>query len=120
MPVCLFLSMLMPLTKCALLCRKGDIYVHAELHGASTTIIKNHQPDAPIPPLTISQVSSPLLYCVQELCAHVSSMRVQTLVKLQSGLFDLWLVRFPGWHGLRMPQSSLGCKDCHLGVVGAP
>ena len=27
--------------------RKGDIYVHAELHGASTTIMKNHAPDSP-------------------------------------------------------------------------
>ena len=27
--------------------RKGDIYVHADLHGASTTILKNHQPDSP-------------------------------------------------------------------------
>ena len=35
--------------------RKGDIYVHAELHGASTTVIKNQQPDQPIPPLTIAQ-----------------------------------------------------------------
>ncbi|KAL4425918.1 hypothetical protein ABPG75_009934 [Micractinium tetrahymenae] len=35
--------------------RKGDAYVHADLHGASTTIIRNHAPDAPIPPLTLSQ-----------------------------------------------------------------
>ena len=27
--------------------RKGDIYVHADLHGASTTILKNHAPDNP-------------------------------------------------------------------------
>lgn len=27
--------------------RKGDVYVHAELHGASTTVVKNHNPDMP-------------------------------------------------------------------------
>ncbi|PIA60910.1 hypothetical protein AQUCO_00300436v1 [Aquilegia coerulea] len=34
---------------------KGDLYVHAELHGASSTIIKNHKPEQPIPPLTLNQ-----------------------------------------------------------------
>lgn len=34
---------------------KGDLYVHAELHGASSTVIKNHIPDNPIPPLTLNQ-----------------------------------------------------------------
>lgn len=34
---------------------KGDLYVHAELHGASSTIIRNHKPDSPIPPLTLNQ-----------------------------------------------------------------
>jgi predicted ribosome quality control (RQC) complex YloA/Tae2 family protein len=34
---------------------KGDLYVHAELHGASSTVIKNHNPDHPIPPLTLNQ-----------------------------------------------------------------
>ncbi|KAF3336238.1 nuclear export mediator factor NEMF isoform X2 [Carex littledalei] len=34
---------------------KGDIYVHADLHGASSTIIKNHRSDHPIPPLTVNQ-----------------------------------------------------------------
>ncbi|GJM95424.1 hypothetical protein PR202_ga12159 [Eleusine coracana subsp. coracana] len=37
---------------------KGDLYVHAELHGASSTIIKNHKPDTPIPPLTLNQAGS--------------------------------------------------------------
>jgi predicted ribosome quality control (RQC) complex YloA/Tae2 family protein len=27
--------------------RKDDLYVHAELHGASTNIIRNHNPDRP-------------------------------------------------------------------------
>ncbi|KAI4338572.1 hypothetical protein MLD38_023615 [Melastoma candidum] len=34
---------------------KGDLYVHADLHGASSTVIKNHRPDQPIPPLTLNQ-----------------------------------------------------------------
>ncbi|XP_023760773.1 uncharacterized protein LOC111909216 isoform X2 [Lactuca sativa] len=37
---------------------KGDLYVHAELHGASSTVIKNHKPDNPVPPLTINQAGS--------------------------------------------------------------
>jgi predicted ribosome quality control (RQC) complex YloA/Tae2 family protein len=32
-----------------------DIYVHAELHGASSTIIRNHDPSRPVPPLTLQQ-----------------------------------------------------------------
>lgn len=40
--------------------RKGDIYVHADLHGASTVIVKNNPstPDAPIPPSTLSQAGN--------------------------------------------------------------
>ncbi|KAJ4410675.1 hypothetical protein N0V82_009154 [Gnomoniopsis sp. IMI 355080] len=40
--------------------RKGDIYVHADLHGASSVIIKNNPktPDAPIPPSTLAQAGS--------------------------------------------------------------
>ncbi|XP_022760737.1 nuclear export mediator factor Nemf [Durio zibethinus] len=34
---------------------KGDLYVHADLHGASSTIIKNHRPEQPVPPLTLNQ-----------------------------------------------------------------
>ena len=33
---------------------KGDLYVHADLHGASSVIIKNHSGDV-IPPATLSQ-----------------------------------------------------------------
>jgi len=29
--------------------------VHAELHGAASTIIKNHEPEKALPPLSISQ-----------------------------------------------------------------
>lgn len=34
---------------------KGDLYVHADLHGATSTVIKNHNPDHPISPLTLNQ-----------------------------------------------------------------
>ncbi|XP_050220499.1 uncharacterized protein LOC126670725 [Mercurialis annua] len=34
---------------------KGDLYVHADLHGASSTLIKNHRSEQPIPPLTLNQ-----------------------------------------------------------------
>ncbi|QCD77441.1 putative translation factor [Vigna unguiculata] len=34
---------------------KGDLYVHADLHGASSTVIKNHKPVQPVPPLTLNQ-----------------------------------------------------------------
>ncbi|MCL7036486.1 hypothetical protein MKW94_006315 [Papaver nudicaule] len=37
---------------------KGDLYVHAELHGASSTVIKNHKPENPVPPLTLNQAGS--------------------------------------------------------------
>ncbi|KAK8070986.1 snRNP-like RNA-binding protein [Apiospora hydei] len=40
--------------------KKGDIYVHADLHGAPSVIIKNNPqtPDAPIPPSTLSQAGN--------------------------------------------------------------
>ncbi|GAP88061.1 putative duf814 domain-containing protein [Rosellinia necatrix] len=40
--------------------KKGDIYVHADLHGAASVIIKNNPntPDAPIPPSTLSQAGT--------------------------------------------------------------
>ncbi|TKY72455.1 Nuclear export mediator factor NEMF-like [Spatholobus suberectus] len=34
---------------------KGDLYVHADLHGASSTVVKNHKPVQPVPPLTLNQ-----------------------------------------------------------------
>ncbi|KAL9251567.1 Ribosome quality control complex subunit NEMF-like protein [Drosera capensis] len=34
---------------------KWDLYIHADLHGASSNIIKNHRPDQPVPPLTLNQ-----------------------------------------------------------------
>ena len=36
-------------------CRKGDLYVHADLHGAASTIIKNSDVSRPVPPLSIQQ-----------------------------------------------------------------
>ncbi|KAI9800131.1 MAG: hypothetical protein M1833_003458 [Piccolia ochrophora] len=40
--------------------KRGDIYVHADLHGAASVIIKNNPstPDAPIPPATLSQAGN--------------------------------------------------------------
>ncbi|KAF4554538.1 Ribosome quality control complex subunit 2-like protein [Elsinoe fawcettii] len=40
--------------------KKGDIYVHADLHGAASVVIKNNPatPDAPIPPSTLSQAGN--------------------------------------------------------------
>ncbi|KAJ7534886.1 hypothetical protein O6H91_12G008600 [Diphasiastrum complanatum] len=35
--------------------KKGDLYVHADLHGASSTVVKNQDSGQPIPPLTINQ-----------------------------------------------------------------
>ncbi|RMZ82064.1 hypothetical protein DV737_g2200, partial [Chaetothyriales sp. CBS 132003] len=39
---------------------KGDIFVHADLHGASSVIVKNNPqtPDAPVPPSTLSQAGA--------------------------------------------------------------
>ena len=34
---------------------KGDAYVHAELHGASSTVVKNNDPGLPIPFMTLSE-----------------------------------------------------------------
>ncbi|CAK4034427.1 related to DUF814 domain [Lecanosticta acicola] len=40
--------------------RKGDVYVHADMHGAASIIIKNNPstPEAPIPPSTLSQAGN--------------------------------------------------------------
>ncbi|KAK4102262.1 hypothetical protein N658DRAFT_485602 [Parathielavia hyrcaniae] len=45
--------------------RKGDVYVHADMHGASTVIIKNNPktPYAPIPPSTLAQAGSLSVCC---------------------------------------------------------
>ncbi|KAL3849647.1 hypothetical protein ACJIZ3_011529 [Penstemon smallii] len=34
---------------------KHYMHVHAELHGALSTVIKNHKPKSPVPPLTLNQ-----------------------------------------------------------------
>ncbi|KAL2016458.1 hypothetical protein VTK56DRAFT_3509 [Thermocarpiscus australiensis] len=45
--------------------RKGDVYVHADMHGAATVIIKNNPktPDAPIPPSTLAQAGNLSVCC---------------------------------------------------------
>jgi predicted ribosome quality control (RQC) complex YloA/Tae2 family protein len=35
---------------------KGDVYVHADLQGAATCVVKNSNPEVPVPPLTLNQV----------------------------------------------------------------
>ncbi|KAL6066045.1 Nuclear export mediator factor NEMF [Balamuthia mandrillaris] len=35
--------------------RKGDAYVHADIHGASSCVVRNNDSDKPIPPLTLAQ-----------------------------------------------------------------
>ena len=40
--------------------KKGDVYLHADLHGAASIVVKNNPktPDAPIPPSTLSQAGT--------------------------------------------------------------
>jgi predicted ribosome quality control (RQC) complex YloA/Tae2 family protein len=40
--------------------KKGDVYLHADLHGASSVVVRNNPktPDAPIPPSTLSQAGT--------------------------------------------------------------
>ncbi|KAH0565781.1 hypothetical protein GP486_000826 [Trichoglossum hirsutum] len=40
--------------------KRGDVYVHADIEGAATVIVKNNPttPDAPIPPSTLSQAGN--------------------------------------------------------------
>ena len=40
--------------------KKGDVYLHADLHGAATVVVRNNPktPDAPIPPSTLSQAGT--------------------------------------------------------------
>ena len=33
----------------------GDVYVHADIHGATSVVVKNSQPKAPIPPKTLNE-----------------------------------------------------------------
>lgn len=37
--------------------RTGDIYMHADFHGAATTIIKNNDRNEPIPPLSLDEAA---------------------------------------------------------------
>ena len=45
--------------------KRGDVYVHADIHGAASVVIKNkpRTPDAPIPPSTLSQAGSLAVTC---------------------------------------------------------
>ncbi|KAK4231451.1 ribosome quality control complex subunit 2 [Podospora fimiseda] len=45
--------------------RRGDVYVHADMHGAASVIVKNNPktPDAPIPPSTLTQAGTLSVCC---------------------------------------------------------
>ncbi|KAK2624876.1 hypothetical protein QTJ16_006069 [Diplocarpon rosae] len=45
--------------------KKGDIYVHADVQGASPVVIRNNPktPDAPVPPSTLSQAGTLAISC---------------------------------------------------------
>ena len=45
--------------------KKGDVYVHADIQGAATVVIRNNPktPDSPIPPSTLSQAGSLAVAC---------------------------------------------------------
>lgn len=45
--------------------KKGDVYVHAEVQGAASVVIRNNPktPDAPIPPSTLSQAGTLAISC---------------------------------------------------------
>jgi predicted ribosome quality control (RQC) complex YloA/Tae2 family protein len=45
--------------------KKGDVYVHADIHGAASVVIRNNPktPDSPIPPSTLSQAGSLAVAC---------------------------------------------------------
>ncbi|EKD17358.1 uncharacterized protein L3040_008397 [Drepanopeziza brunnea f. sp. 'multigermtubi'] len=45
--------------------KKGDVYVHAEVQGAASVVIRNNPktPDAPIPPSTLSQAGTLSISC---------------------------------------------------------
>ena len=45
--------------------KKGDVYVHADIHGAASVVIRNNSktPDSPIPPSTLSQAGSLAVAC---------------------------------------------------------
>jgi predicted ribosome quality control (RQC) complex YloA/Tae2 family protein len=45
--------------------KKGDVYLHADIQGAASVVIRNNPktPDAPIPPSTLSQAGSLVISC---------------------------------------------------------
>lgn len=113
-----------PNTSLAIYCKTGlsiffliliwlwNRYVHAELHGASSTVIKNHRPEQPVPPLTLNQAGCytvslwpswnaftfVVVYCVIE--------RVSYHWMCMTQLF-YW------YHDIGLPKRGMGFKDCH-------
>lgn len=78
--------------------RKGDIYMHADYHGASSTIIKNNKPNEPIPLQTLEEAAqasscrskawdSKILASVYWVYDHQVSKRAETGEYLPHGSF---------------------------------
>lgn len=66
-------------------------YVHADLHGASSTVIKNHRPELPVPPLTLNQAG----------CFTVNLISLNFLLYvmlISSSFFFFFLIH--NWHGV--------------------
>ena len=38
--------------------KQDDVYVHADEHGAATTIVKNHRPGLPVSPVSLGQAGA--------------------------------------------------------------
>jgi len=90
--------------------RKGDAYVHADLHGAATCVVKNPQPERPIPALTLAEAGS-MTVC------RSSAWNAKVLCRAPSGKAGEgadW--RWPLAHVLVASDDS----DPDLSMVGAP
>ena len=93
------------------------MYVHAELHGASTTVIKNQQPDQPIPPLTISQVCRPAANPPKCIAGQTRSSQPTRYAAVNMFSITPWQVG-PVEHAGRTPAHAL--SPASLLIMEAP
>ena len=99
------------------------MYVHAELHGASSTIIKNHDATKPVPPLTLQQVCTVWggggggLQCRSHCAAPAAVSGVPPPPDGISGAALVW--ECAGGVRLRVPQQGLGQQAGDQRLVGA-
>jgi hypothetical protein len=126
--------------------KRGDVYVHADLHGASSTIVKNPHPDQPIPPLTLQEVTVFLSVCLPAMvvppCLHACSASCGLNKQLQEccshDSIELMLVPIvwpcvdihgsgcalllcvTGWLCLCVPVTRVGLEDRDVSLVGPP